>query len=370
MIASMANKDITNSPNTEMILSARIYEYQKSLILDTIPKPRVIRGEQVLLKVGAAGLCHSDLHLINGEWKDAIPVQLPITPGHEVAGWIEEIGDSVPQGVLNKGDLVVVFGGWGCGICIHCKAGDEQLCTFAAWPGLSSFDGGFAENILVASYRFLIKIDERYGLRPEELAPLTDAGLTPYRAIKKVRHLLEPGTSIAVFGMGGLGLYGLQYARLLAPNSYSIAVDHNDEKLQLVEKVGGADYVVNSKKSQDIKSEVFRMTEGQGVNVVIDCVGAEETIRDSIRILSKGGVLVVVGLFGNQIKMPLVQSVINEYQVRCSLWGNYNELREVIELAKQRKIKHSIHRFSLNDVNKAIDLLRSGMIDGRGVIIP
>ena len=133
------------------------------------------------------------------------------------------IGDSVPQGVLNEGDLVVVFGGWGCGICIHCKAGDEQLCTFAAWPGLSSFDGGFAENIPVPSYRFLIKIDERYGLRPEELAPLTDAGLTPYRAIKKVRHLLEPGTSIAVFGMGGLGLYGLQYARLLAPNSYTIA---------------------------------------------------------------------------------------------------------------------------------------------------
>ena len=208
----------------------------------------------------------------------------------------------------------------GCGICIHYKAGDEQLCTFGAWLGLSSSDGGFAENILVPSYRFLIKIGERYGLRPEELAPLTDAGLTPYRAIKKVRHLLEPGTSIAVFGMGGLGLYGLQCARLLAPNSYTIAVDHSDEKLQLVEKVGGADYVVNSKKSQDIKSEVSRMTYGQGVNVVIDCVGAEETIRDSIRILSKGGVLVVVVLFGNQIKMPLVQSVINEYQVRCSLW--------------------------------------------------
>ena len=182
--------------------------------------------------------------------------------------------------------------------------------------------------------------------------------------------MLEPGTSIAVFGMGGLGLYGLQYARLLAPNSYTIAVDYIDEKLQIVEKVGRADYVVNSIKSQDIKSEVFkRMTDGQGVNVVIDCVGAEETIRDSIRILSKGGVLVVVGLFGNQIKMPLVQSVINEYQVRCSLWGNYNELREVIELAKQHKIKHSIHNF-LNDVNKAIDLLTSGIIDGRGIIIP
>jgi propanol-preferring alcohol dehydrogenase len=370
MTATVHESDKTNNTNTEMILSARIHEYRKSLILDRIPKPRVTRGEQVLLKVGAAGLCHSDLHLINGEWKDLIPIQLPITPGHEVAGWIEEIGDSVPQRVLNEGDLVAVFGGWGCGICIHCKACDEQLCTFAAWPGLSSFDGGFSDNILVPSYRFLIKIDKKYGLKPEELAPLTDAGVTPYRAIKKVRHLLGPGTSIAVFGIGGLGSYGIQYARLLAPNSKTIAVDHNEEKLQLAEKLGGAVYAINSKKSQDIKSEVFRITEGQGVNVVVDCVGSEETIRDSVRILRKGGVLVVVGLFGNQIGMPLVASVINEYQVLCSLWGNYNELREVIELAKQHKIKHSIQKFSLSDVNKATELLRSGHIDGRGVIMP
>lgn len=122
--------------------------------------------------------------------------------------------------------------------------------------------------------------------------------------------------------------------------------------------------------SQDIKSEVFRITEGVGVRAVIDCVGTEETIKDSVRILSKSGVLVVVGLFGNQIKMPLVPSVINEYQTQCSLWGNYNELREVIELAKKRKINHSIHKFSLSDVNKAIELLRSGQVDGRAVIVP
>ena len=369
MTATVHESDKTNNTNTEMILSARIHEYQKSLMLDRIPKPRVTRGEQVLLKVGAAGLCHSDLHLINGEWKDVVPVQLPITPGHEVAGWIENIGDSVPQGVLNEGDLAAVFGGWGCGICTHCKAGDEQLCTFAAWPGLSSFDGGFSENILVPSYRFLIKIDKKYGLKPEELAPLTDAGLTPYRAIKKVRHLLGPGSSIAVFGIGGLGSYGIQYAKILAPNSNIIAIDYSDEKLQLAEKLG-ADYIINSKESQDIKSEVFKITEDKGVNAVIDCVGAEETIRNSVKILSKGGVLVVVGLFGNQIRMPLVASVINEYQVVCSPWGNYNELREVIELAKQRKIKHSIQKFSLSDVNNAINLLRSGHIHGRGVIMP
>jgi alcohol dehydrogenase, propanol-preferring len=369
MTSTTEQSNKAHNASDETILSARIHEYQKPLTVDSIPKPMLTSGEQVLVKVGAAGLCHSDLHLINGEWKDVIPVPLPITPGHEVAGWVEEIGDSVPQGVLNKGDLVAVFGGWGCGICIHCKGGDEHLCNLAAWPGLSSLDGGFSENILIPSYRFLIKVEKKYGLKPEELAPLTDAGLTPYRAIKKVRHILDPGTSMAVVGIGGLGSYGIQYAKILAPNSNVIAIDHSDEKLQLAEKLG-ADYIMNSKQSEDIKSEAFKITEGKGVNAVIDCVGAEETIRDSVKILSKSGVLVVVGLFGNQIGIPLVSSVINEYQVQCSLWGNYNELCEVIELAKKGKVKHTVHTFSLNAINEAIRLLRSGQVDGRAVIIP
>jgi alcohol dehydrogenase, propanol-preferring len=109
-------------------------------------------GEQVLVKVAAAGVCHSDLHLINGEWKDVLPIPLPITPGHEVARWVEEIGDSVPHGILDKGDLVAIFGGWGCGIGIHCKGGDEQLCNSPTWPGLSSFDGGFSE---ISSYHHI-----------------------------------------------------------------------------------------------------------------------------------------------------------------------------------------------------------------------
>jgi alcohol dehydrogenase, propanol-preferring len=369
MTSSIYRSNKAGNGKEDTMLSARIHEYQNPLIVERIPKPIITSEEQVLVRVGASGLCHSDLHLINGEWKDVIPVTLPITPGHEVAGWVEEIGDSVPQGVLNKGDLVAVFGGWGCGICIHCKGGDEQLCNFAAWPGLSSFDGGFSENILIPSYRFLIKVEKKYGLNPEELAPLTDAGLTPYRAIKKVRHLLEPGTSMAVVGIGGLGSYGIQYAKILAPNSNIIAIDYSDEKLQLADKLG-ADYTVNSKQAQDIKSEIFKITEGKGVNVIIDCVGAEETIRDSVRIISKSGVLVVVGLFGNQIKIPLVPAVINEYQVQCSLWGNYNELREVIELAKKGKVKHTVRSFSLNAINEAIRLLRSGQVDGRAVIIP
>jgi alcohol dehydrogenase, propanol-preferring len=366
--------------NIETMLSARIHEYQEPLAIDTVSKPKVVHGEEVLIRVGAAGLCHSDLHLINGEWKDVLPLKLPKTPGHEVAGWIEEIGESVPESAqMKEGDLVAVFGGWGCGICTYCKSGDEQLCNFPRWPGLSAYDGGYSEYIIVPSYRFLIKVGKllttrsrNSSIRPEELAALTDAGLTPYRAIKKIRHLLGPGKTIAIFGIGGLGSYAIQYAKTLGQSSTVIAIDRKEENLQLAEKFG-ADYVINVSNSQNIRSEIIsNITEdrGTGVDVVIDCVGAEATIEDSCRILNKGGSLVIVGLFGSQIKIPLVRAVLQEYQVYGSLWGNYNELSEVIELAKAGKIKHNIQKFPLSEINKAIQLLKNGEIVGRGVIIP
>ena len=376
-VAVHRNVDTHVDENIETMLSARIHEYQEPLAIDTVSKPKVAHGEEVLVRVGAAGLCHSDLHLINGEWKDVLPLKLPKTPGHEVAGWIKEIGESVPETAeMKEGDLVAVFGGWGCGICIYCKRGDEQLCNFPRWPGLSSYDGGYSEYILVPSYRFLIKVGNLLtsssSIHPEELAPLTDAGLTPYRAIKKIRHLLGPGKTIAIFGIGGLGSYAIQYAKTLGQSSTVIALDRNEERLKLAEKFG-ADFVVNVSNSQNIRSEILsKITEGRrtGVDVVIDCVGAEATVEDSCRILNKGGSLVVVGLFGSQIKIPLVRAVLQEYQVYGSLWGNYNELCEVIELAKAGKIKHNIQKFPLSEINEAIQLLKNGEIVGRGVIIP
>ncbi|HXV45505.1 MAG TPA: zinc-binding dehydrogenase, partial [Nitrososphaera sp.] len=168
---------------------------------------------------------------------------------------------------------------------------------------------------------------------------------------------------------GGLGSYGIQYARLLAPNSTIIAVDRNDRKLSLAENFG-ADYTVNSAATKDIREDVQQLTDGRGVDVVLDTVGAENTTSDSFRMLAKGGALVVVGLFGSQIKVQLLPAVVNEYQVIASLWGNYNELREVIELASQRKIKHAYQSFPLKEINRAVDLLRHGQIMGRAVIVP
>ena len=370
------------------MLSARIHQYQSPLIIENIEQPVITKGEQVLVKVGATGLCHSDLHLINGDWKNSIPLQLPTTPGHEIAGWVEEIGDSVPKVLLDKGDMVAVFGGWGCGICIHCKNGDEQMCNYVKWPGITT-DGGFAQYILVDSYRFLVKVqsdnnssiqkNDGTKLKIEELAPLTDAGLTPYRAIGKIRNLLGPGKNIAIFGIGGLGSYAVQYAKILGQSANVIALDRKDEKLQLAKRMG-ADFTINISSPEGeqqlqrgggIIEEVLEITKGRAVDVVIDCVGTENTISNSIRLLGKGGALVVVGLFGSQIKMPLLPFVINEYSIIGSLWGNYNELCEVIELAKASgKLMHSIHEFSLEDINQAISLLKEGKIVGRAVIVP
>src|SRR5690242_359354 len=271
---------------TQTMLSARIHEYQKPLVIEPAPVPRP-RGESVLVRVGGAGLCHSDLHLINGEWKTAIPLELPKIPGHEVAGWVDELGELVPPGILETGDLVAVFGGWGCGSCLICKQGDEQMCSAVKWPGLSQYDGGYAQYILVPSYRFLIKVAGT-KLTPEQVAPLTDAGLTPYRAVRRFRHLLVPGTSIAVIGIGGLGSYGIQYARLLAPNSTTIAIDRSDEKLKFAKHLG-ADHTI--RLSETSRKEVMEITQGRGVDVIVDCVGAENTTSASIGFLAKGGAL-------------------------------------------------------------------------------
>jgi alcohol dehydrogenase, propanol-preferring len=277
--------------------------------------------------------------------------------------------------------MAAVFGGWGCGVCLHCKNGDEQCCPVGKWPGIVK-DGGFSEYLLVDSYRFLVKVADNQQIAGrgtrfsiEEIAPLTDAGLTPYRAIKAVRNMLGPGKSIGVVGIGGLGYYAVQHAKLLGQSSDVVAFDVKEEKLKLAQEVG-ADFTIGlcppSQESNlpQIKEEVLRITKGKGIDVIIDCVGAESTIYNSIKLLSRAGCLVIVGLFGKNIKAPLVPSVINEYKIHCSLWGNYNELREVIELAVRGRIKHRINKFSLSDINQAINLLKNGKMLGRAVIIP
>ena len=341
--------------------AARLHQYNHPLQIDEVDllKPK---GEGVLVKVGGAGVCHSDIHFMKGEWKDVLPVKLPLTVGHETAGYVEEMGESV-QG-FSKGDAVVVFGGWGCGICQACKGGDEQLCSMPRWPGLSQNDGGYAEYIHVPSYRFLVKAD---GLDPKNIAPLTDAGLTPYRAVKKVRHLLNPNTYTLLFGVGGLGCYAIQYLKLFSPTNV-IAVVRSEDKANLAKKMG-SDFVINS-RTNNVIAEVKKITSNQGIDVAIDVVSSNETLTTGMSCLRKKGTMVIVGLMGNSFNLPVMESVLNEFHVIGSLWGNYNELTEVLSLAKMNKLQIPVKHYKLSDVGKAIENLESGKIYGRAVLIP
>jgi propanol-preferring alcohol dehydrogenase len=346
-----------------------MYGYKQPLVLEEVAKP-AITGDQVLVRVEAAGMCRTDFQLVDGYFKEALDLAFPAIPGHEIAGSVDEIGDLVPPTAnLAVGDQVVVVGGWGDGTCRSCRVGNEQICGHGAWPGFGPY-GGYSEFVPVP-YRYLIRVDKKYGLKSEELAPLTDAGLTPYRGIKKLRAagVLGPDRVLAVFGAGGLGAYAVQYGKLLSSGAAVVVLARTDEKLA-VAKEHGADYVINTrgKSLADIRSDLVKATGQREIDAAIDCVGAEETIQTGFGLLATAGAFVSVGLVGNRIDIPLFPFVAREFTYHGSFWGNYSDLAEVMALAQEGKIKHAIKRIEFEDINENLELLRDGDIIGRAVV--
>ena len=349
--------------------AARMYGYKQPLVIEDVPLPD-LAADEVLLKVSAAGMCRTDFQMLDGYFKDYHPLTFPMTPGHEIAGTVEKIGDLVPKTAgLAEGDQVVVVGGWGDGTCRLCQAGNTQICGHGKWPGFS-FYGGYAEFIPVP-YEYLIRVDKKYNLKGEELAPLTDAGLTPYRGVKKLRDTgaLGPERVLAVIGIGGLGTYAIQYAKLVSSGAAVVAFGRSDEKLA-VAKENGADLTINTrgKSIDDIRKELLKGTGQNEINAAIDCVGAEETIQMGFSLLATAGTYCSVGLVGTRINIPLFPFVAREFTYHGSFWGNYNDLSEIIVLAQQGKIKHTVKKIRLEDVNENLELLRDGDIVGRAVI--
>jgi len=351
------------------MLAARMYEYNHPLVLEDTKAPELL-PDQILVRVGGTGMCRSDVQLIDGYFTSALHnPKLPITPGHEIAGLVAAIGDRVPQSVqLKVGDQVVVSAGWGDGICRQCRAGNEQICEHGSWPGFGP-PGGYAEFIPVP-YRQLIRIDHR--LKWEELAPLTDAGVTPYRAIKKLRAagVLGPDRVMGVFGASGLGSYAVQYAKLLSAGATVVVFARSDEKLAVARERGG-DVTINTrgKSFHDIQEELFRLTGSRKLDAAIDCVAAPETIQTGIGLLATSGAFVSVGLMGTQIDIPLFPFTANEFTYHGSFWGSYTDLEEVLSLAQKGKIQHTIKKIQFKDINENLELLRAGEIVGRAVVV-
>jgi propanol-preferring alcohol dehydrogenase len=314
-----------------------------------------------LVKVEGAGFCHSDIHVIDGEIR-VLP-RLPLTLGHENAGRVAAIGAGV--GTLRDGDPVAVYGGWGCGACSLCVTGHEQLCETPQWVGLSAHDGGYAEYLLVPHERYLVKLAH---LRPEEAAPLTDAALTPYRAIRKALPFLEPDHYALVIGLGGLGQYGLKLLRLLS-GCPVIAVDVSDQKLALARGLG-AEVVLNGRDPQ-LAACLKELTHGHGVAAAFDFVGSDATLALAIGATRALGKVTQVGLAGGSARLKVLESSAFEVTFEATLWGTIKELREVLALAESGRLSPIALDFEpLDGINDVYARVKRGEVAGRAVIRP
>lgn len=323
-----------------------------------IPKPK---GDQVLLKIAAAGVCHSDLHIIDGS--------IPITPefilGHENAGWVEEIGDGVTG--FKKGDAVLVYGPWGCGHCKPCQKSSENYCDHQADQALGGGlgdDGGMAEYMLVPSSRLLVPI---YDLDPIIAAPLTDAALTPYSAIKNSLHKLMSDEYVVVIGIGGLGHVALQILSAVSSASI-IACDVNEEKLEMARKYG-AQFTINS-NDQDAAAQIQKITGSKKAKVVLDFVGIKPTIALAAQVIGLDGDLTIVGLGGGELNWKAMGIIPFGVNIKNPYWGARTELMEVIGLARQNKIHIETETYSLDQANEVYEKLEKGQIKGRAVLVP
>jgi len=324
------------------------------------PRPK---GSEVLVRVRAAGMCHTDVHIWEGHYGpirvEERGVRFPLIMGHEIAGEVEEVGDLVEG--LSKGDRVVVYPWIGDGICKACLAGYDNLCVRGTKPLGVLKPGGYAEYVLVPSPRYLVKT----RADPVGGAPMSCAGITAYNAVRKAE--LSPGDNVMVVGVGGLGHIAVQVAKRLY-GVRVIAADVREEALKLAESLG-ADHSVNPSKA-DLQAEVKKLTDGLGVDAAIDFVGRAETVLGAFNTLKRGGRLVVVGLGGDYASITLPLLPLRSVEIRGAYVGGLKDLVEMVRLAEMGivRVEAEVHR--LEEINEAFERLRKGGVRGRAVLTP
>ncbi len=356
--------------------AARIVEPNKPLEVTEIELPEPTEN-QVIIKVKAVGVCHSDLHLWEGGYDlgDGTfmkvtdrGVKYPVTPGHEIAGSIAKMGSAVTG--YSEGEDVIVYPWIGEGSCPACKVGNENLCDSPKSLGVFQ-DGGYADQVLIPHFKYLIKLS---GLDLESAASLACSGLTAYTAVKKAN--VNSPEFLVIIGAGGLGLMGVQIAKSIT-KAKVICVDLDDKKLETAKKMG-ADFVVNSNVigsvttgSGNAAQKIISICNNKGADSVIDFVNAPQTAKTGIAVLRKRGNLVLVGLFGGSLDISLVTIPLKAITIQGAYTGNYNDLVELIELARKGTIKQVIsERYPLDQANNALENLKQRKIIGRAVITP
>jgi NAD+-dependent secondary alcohol dehydrogenase Adh1 len=341
------------------VKAVRLHEFHKPPVVDEVPEPTISGPLDVIVKIGGAGVCRTDLHIMEGQWDAAMHTPLPYILGHENAGWVHEIGPGVTN--VAVGDTVILHPLVTCGLCRACRAGDDMHCSNNAFPGLSR-DGGMAEYLLTSA-RACIKLDP--ATQPKDVAALADAGITAYHAVRKAIPLLYPGTACVVIGAGGLGHIGIQCLAALTATRI-IVVDQNPDALKLAEQLG-ADHTVVADGGQ--VAAVQDLTGGAGANVVLDFVAEQGAENDGWNMTGEAGSYFVIG-YGGTLTIPTLDIITTERNIIGNIVGTYSDLAELMVLAQAGKVTLHTRTYPLDAAPDAIADLDAGRVRGRAILVP
>jgi NAD+-dependent secondary alcohol dehydrogenase Adh1 len=336
-----------------------LHAFHTQPVIDEIPEPVIASPLDVIVKVGGAGVCRTDLHIIEGQWDAAMGTPLPYVLGHENAGWVHEVGSAVTN--VAVGDTVILHPTTTCGLCHACRAGNDMHCDAAEFPGLSR-DGGMAEY-LRTSARACVKLDPQ--TRPADVAALADAGITAYHAVRKAIPLLYPGTNCVVIGAGGLGHIGIQCLATLTAATI-IVVDKNPDALKLADQLGARRTVV---ADGGHVAAVQELTGGQGAEVVLDFVAEQGAENDGFAMTRRAGSYFVIG-YGGTVTIPTLDIIATERNIIGNIVGTYNDLVELMVLAEAGKVTLHTRTYPLASAADAVADLDAGRVRGRAILVP
>jgi propanol-preferring alcohol dehydrogenase len=337
------------------MLAVRSHKPGEPLRVEQVAMPEPV-GEEVVVRVAGCGVCHTDLHIARS---DVVRARRPVTLGHEIGGWVHAAGpDAVPAiraAGLAAGAPVLVYGGWGCGTCEQCAASEEQACDQRVAPGFTR-DGGYAEFVTVPNARHLIPLR---AIDPVDAAPLADAALTPFRAVRRAKDWLRPGATAVVIGVGGLGQFAIQF--LARHEGVTVAACDTDPDKARRGLALGAHLVLPAGDGTAEPSV-------EPVDVAFDFVGTDASLANAARIVRRGGLVSLVGEAGGTIPFGYRRVPVESFFTTTS-WGSRDELRRVIELASDGSIQWEVERLPLRRAQEAHDRLAAGQVSGRLVLV-
>ncbi len=339
--------------------AVRLHEFHAQPVIDEVPEPKIGGPLDVIVKIGGAGVCRTDLHIIDGQWDAAMGTPLPYILGHENAGWVHEVGSAVSN--VAVGDTVILHPTPTCGLCRACRAGDDMHCVASEFPGLSR-DGGMAEYLLTSA-RACVKLDP--ATRPQDVAALADAGITAYHAVRKAIPLLYPGTTCVVIGAGGLGHIGVQCLAALTATTI-IVVDQNPDALKLAADLGAQHTVVADGSHVDAVKD---LTGGAGAHVVLDFVAEQGAETDGWNMTAPAGSYFVIG-YGGTLTIPTLDIISTERNIIGNIVGTYNDLAELMALAQAGRVTLHTRTYPLDSAPEALADLDAGRVRGRAILVP